>query len=129
MRNTEPTPPPDGGTRPRYLMVAGMDVHPDKETLFNDVYDTEHVPYLSAVPGVEFATRYSGRALDMAIGGGIRRLGDGSEPRYYVVYGLTGPEVLVSDAWAEAVEAGRWPEQVRPFTSNRRHILLERDGT
>lgn len=111
---------------PRYLMVAGMDVQPDREGLFNEVYDTEHVPYLSSVPGVEFAVRYSGRELDMAIGGGVRRLGDGTEPRHYVVYGLSGPEVLVSPSWAQAVEAGRWPEQVRPYTSNRRHILLQR---
>jgi hypothetical protein len=31
--------------------------------------------------------------------------------------------VLVSPEWAEAVEAGRWPTQVRPFTRNRRHTL------
>ena len=111
----------------KYLMVAGMDVHPDKDRLFNDVYDTEHVPYLSSVPGVDFAVRFSGRTLDMAIGGRVQRLGDGTEPRYYVVYGLAGPEVLVSDDWGRAVEAGRWPQQVRPYTSNRRHILLERD--
>ena len=28
----------------RYLFVASMDVDPDKEALFNEVYDTEHVP-------------------------------------------------------------------------------------
>ena len=115
-----------GPSASKFLMIAGMDVHPEKDQIFNDVYDTEHVPYLSSVPGVEFAFRYSGRPVDMAIGGERRRLGDGTEPRYYVVYGLTGPEVLVSHEWAEAVEAGRWPEMVRPYTSNRRHILLER---
>jgi hypothetical protein len=31
--------------------------------------------------------------------------------------------VLVSPEWAKAVEAGRWPTQVRPFTRNRRHTL------
>jgi hypothetical protein len=34
--------------------------------------------------------------------------------------------VLLTDAWAKAVEQGRWPSQVRPHTSNRRHLLLER---
>ena len=28
----------------KYLFVASMDVDPDKEVLFNEVYDTEHVP-------------------------------------------------------------------------------------
>jgi hypothetical protein len=31
--------------------------------------------------------------------------------------------VLSSAAWAEAVELGRWPREVRPFTTNRRHIV------
>ena len=26
----------------KYLFVASMDVDPDKEDLFNEVYDTEH---------------------------------------------------------------------------------------
>jgi len=30
----------------KYLFVASMDVDPDKEALFNEVYDTEHVPNL-----------------------------------------------------------------------------------
>ena len=34
-----------------------------------------------------------------------------------------GPHVLTSPQWAKAVEAGRWPSQVRPFTRNRRHVL------
>ena len=36
----------------RYLFTASMDVDPEKEDLFNEVYDTEHVPLLSTVPGV-----------------------------------------------------------------------------
>jgi len=33
----------------QYLFVASMDVDPDKEDLFNEVYDTEHVPNLLTV--------------------------------------------------------------------------------
>ena len=25
--------------------------------------------------------------------------------------------------WAKAVDAGRWPTEVRPYTHNRRHVL------
>ena len=28
----------------KYLFFASMDVDPDKEDLFNEVYDREHVP-------------------------------------------------------------------------------------
>ena len=37
---------------------------------------------------------------------------------------LESPEVLTTDAWADAVDSGRWPEQVRPYTRNRKHSLL-----
>jgi hypothetical protein len=83
----------------RYLFVASMDVDPDKEALFNEVYDTEHVPTLLQVPVVH----------------------DG--PRHSAVYEIDGPQVLVSREWAKAVEAGRWPKEVRPYTRNRRHAL------
>ena len=36
----------------RWIFTASMDVDADKEALFNEVYDTEHVPHLSKVPGV-----------------------------------------------------------------------------
>ena len=36
------------------------------------------------------------------------------------------PPLLYSDAWAKAVDQGRWPGQVRPFTKNRRHVLYRR---
>ena len=30
----------------KYLFVASIDVDLDKDTLFNEVYDTEHIPSL-----------------------------------------------------------------------------------
>jgi hypothetical protein len=31
--------------------------------------------------------------------------------------------VLLSKEWAAAAEKGRWPSEVRPFTSNRHHVV------
>ncbi|MBI2527860.1 MAG: hypothetical protein HYV93_17980, partial [Candidatus Rokubacteria bacterium] len=45
---------------------------------------------------------------------------------YNALYELESPEVLTSEAWAAAVDRGRWPGQVRPHTKNRRHVLYER---
>ena len=42
----------------RYLHLVRMDVAHDLEPTFNEVYDTEHVPLLQAVPGIGRATRY-----------------------------------------------------------------------
>jgi len=108
-----------------FLLVAGMDVDPDREDLFNEVYDREHVPSLTQVPGVSSIARYERGELTMSIGGEVRRI-ESAAPRYYAVYGLRGPEVLTGDAWARPVELGRWPSEVRPFTRNRQHILLRR---
>jgi hypothetical protein len=105
-----------------YLFVASMDVDPDKEALFNEVYDTEHVPNLLEVPGVRAVTRMEGEPFAVSIGGEEKRVAhDG--PRHSALYEIDGPHVLVSREWARAVEVGRWPGEVRPFTRNRRHAL------
>jgi hypothetical protein len=111
--------------RARYLFIASMDVDPAHEALFNEVYDTEHIPALLKVPGVLSARRYRNAPLTMMIGGQRQRMASEGEPKYSAVYELESPDILLSDAWAKAVEAGRWPSQVRPHTYNRRHRLHE----
>ena len=107
----------------RYLFTASMDVDPDKEALFNEVYDTEHVPELMKVPGLLAVTRTTLVPLKMSIGGELKSIVAEGEPKYSATYELESAEVLTSDAWAKAVEKGRWPAQVRPYTRNRRHTL------
>ena len=109
--------------RSRYVFIARMDVDPDKEDLFNEVYDQEHVPLLLKVPGVISVTRFESAPLTMIMAGERRTVEAEGEPRYSAVYEIESPDVLVSEAWAEAVDHGRWPTQVRPFTRNRRHTL------
>lgn len=107
----------------RYLFTASMDVDPAKEALFNEVYDTEHVPLLLKVPGVLAVTRYTLGPLKMSIGGELKTIVADGEPKYSALYELANAEVLTSPAWAAAVEQGRWAGQVRPYTRNRRHTL------
>jgi hypothetical protein len=107
----------------RYVFIASMDVAPEKEALFNEVYDREHVPNLLKVPGVRSVTRLRTATGSMMIGGATKALtGDGS-PTYTAIYEIDSPAVLASVAWAEAVELGRWPTEVRPYTTNRHHII------
>jgi hypothetical protein len=107
----------------RYLFTASMDIDPDKEALFNEVYDREHIPLILKVPGVVSAKRYQSEPLTMVIGGEKKTIVAEGEPRYSAIYELESPAVLTSDAWAKAVDAGRWPGEVRPYTRNRRHVL------
>ena len=100
-----------------------MDVDPDKEDVFNVVYEREHVPMLMKVPGVVSVTRFTSEPLTMIMAGERRNIDAPGEPRYHAVYEIESPDVLVSDAWAEAIDQGRWPTEVRPYTKNRRHTL------
>ena len=109
--------------RTRYLFTASMDVDPEKEALFNEVYDQEHIPELLKVPGVLSVTRTTLAPLKMSMGGELKTIVVEGEPKYSAVYELESAEVLTSAAWATAVEKGRWPAQVRPHTRNRRHTL------
>ncbi len=110
--------------RSKYLFVASMDVDPAKEALFNEVYNTEHCPELSKVAGVGQIARYEADSFKVLIGGETRTMSPDGRPRFHAVYEIESPDVLTSEAWGESVELGRWPEQVRPYTTNRRHTLL-----
>ncbi len=107
----------------KYLFVVSMDVTKEKEALFNEVYDTEHVPLLQKVPGVGAVTRMKTEPAAFNIGGERKVLDGAGQANYVAIYEIDRPAVLLSKAWAEAGEKGRWPKEVRPFTSNRRHIV------
>src|ERR1700760_4324408 len=107
----------------KYLFIVSMDVAKEKEALFNEVYDTEHVPLLKKVPGVHGVTRLKTEPAAFNIGG-ERKVLDGAGMAHYVaLYELDSPDVLLSKEWAAAGEQGRWPGEVRPYTFNRSHVV------
>ncbi len=104
-----------------FLFVVSMDVDPAHEDLFNEVYDTEHIPFLLEVPGVLGAQRMKAAPFQVSIGGEVMHK-PAEPPAYTAIYELESPDVMTSPGWMEAVERGRWPS-VRPHTSNRSHKL------
>ena len=107
-----------------YVFVVSMDVDADKEALFNEVYDKEHVPLLSKVPGVHGCIRMAGEDFAFNLGGERQeKKHDGA--RYTAIYEIDSPAVLLSPEWSKAGEQGRWPTQVRPFTKNRSHKVYK----
>src|SRR5215468_6394721 len=96
----------------RFLFSAAMDVEVGKERLFHEVYDTEHVPMLLKVPGVISVARFKTRELSLVIGGERKTIVVEDEPKFRALYEVESPDVLVSEAWAKAVDAGRWPGEV-----------------
>jgi hypothetical protein len=107
----------------KYLFIVAMDVAKDKEALFNEVYDTEHVPLLSKVPGVRGVTRLKTEPAAFNIGGERKTLDGSGQASYVALYEIDSPAVLLSKEWAEAGEKGRWAGEVRPYTTNRSHIV------
>ena len=99
----------------KYLMIATMDVDAEHEAIFNEVYDKEHVPNLSKVPGVIGITRYKRGTLKMNIGGETKTIEIPNEPAYTAIYELESPDVLTSPAWDKAIEEGRWPSSSKTF--------------
>jgi hypothetical protein len=117
MMSIKPTP---------FLLAVQMNVLPDRQAVFQDVYDNEHVPALLGVPGVVSVRRFMRRdVLRLALGGSVAELRFPDEPVFTALYEIASPEVLVSEAWGRAVELGRWSTAVRPYTFNRRHTLHE----
>ncbi len=107
----------------KYVFIASMNVAPEKEALFNEVYDREHVPNLLKVPGVRSVTRLCTEPASLNIGGETKRLTGEGAPTYTAIYEIDSPAVLTSAAWAAASELGRWATEVRPYTRNRHHIV------
>lgn len=107
----------------KFLLIASMDVTAEKEDLFNEVYDTEHIPEILKVPGVIKVERFKSQPMKMHFGGKLQDMDVSSEPMYTAIYEIEGPDVLTTEEWGAAVESGRWPGEVRPHTSNRQFAL------
>jgi hypothetical protein len=107
----------------KYLFIVSMDVQKDKEALFNEVYDKEHIPLLSKVPGVGAVTRLKTEPATFNLGGEKKLLDGAGMANYIAIYEIDSPQVLLSKEWAAAAEKGRWPKEVRPYTFNRSHVV------
>ncbi len=108
-----------------WFLAASMDIDSFREETFNRIYEDEHIPEILTVPGVRSVSRLMRQdELRISIGGRVEVVRFATEPRYTALYELDSPDVLTSPEWSAAVEVGRWSGEVRPFTSNRRHVLL-----
>src|SRR5256885_12679498 len=96
----------------RFLFSAAMDVTPDREKLFHEVYDTEHIPLILQVPAVVSATRFAVQPFSMVLGGDRKTMDPQGAPRFHALYELDSPDLLRTEASARAADPGRCPGQV-----------------
>ena len=78
---------------------------------------------LLKVPGVVAVARFKKQEVTLVIGGERKTIVVEHEPTYNALYEIESPEVLVSEAWGNAVDQGRWPQEIRPYVLARRHTL------
>ena len=95
-----------------YVFWVMMDVESHREALFNELYDTEHLPLLLKLAGSVNAVRY--------------RTTTPGEPRYLCAYEVENAELPMSKLWNDTSDIGRWKPEVRPYTFNKRYIVGER---
>ena len=96
----------------RALLIVAQEPAAGFEFEFADWMDKEHLPALSAVPGVLAARRYE------AISG---------QPGYLAIYHLADAAVCSSPAWTKAAGTP-WTQAMRGHTQNRvraQHVLSD----
>jgi hypothetical protein len=98
-----------------YIYVVQMNIPAEHEVEFNRVYDTQHVPMLSQVPGVQRVTRYR-----------LEKTNDPTMQQYLAIYEIDSPEVVDSPAWQEKGEWGDWASKIRPHTTERHHSFFRK---
>jgi hypothetical protein len=98
-----------------YIYVVQMNIPAEHEAEFNRVYDTEHVPMLSKVPGVQKVSRYR-----------LEKTNDSKMQKYLAIYEIDSPEVVDSKAWSEASERGDWAPKIRPHATERHHSFFKK---
>ena len=59
---------------------------------FNEVYNSEHCPLLSQVPGVISVARFETQELVISMGGETRTIVVENEPKHHALYELESPK-------------------------------------
>ena len=98
-----------------YIYFVQLDIPEELEEDFNRIYDAEHVPNLSTVPGVRGCTRYR---LESADEDGVAR--------YAAIYEIDSPELPNTATWREQSDKGEWITRIRPHLTRRSHAIYRR---
>ena len=98
-----------------YIYMVQMDIPAEHEAELNRVYDAEHVPMLSKVPGVHKVSRYR-----------LEQSNDPGMQKYLAIYEIDSPAIVDSDAWKTAGEWGDWASKIRPQTTERHHSFFQK---
>ncbi len=100
----QPAPERAGG-----VVLVSMDCAPEVRDEFNEWYNTEHIPLLSAVPGMIAARRFGARS---------------GSPAYVALYHVEDIAIYASPTWMAANETP-WIRRLRRFQHNRTYFMFQ----
>lgn len=89
-----------------YLWLVQLDIPEEFEVEFNHIYNSEHVPFISRVPGVLGVQRYV-----------LERPSPGVQ-RYATLYRVDSPDLPQTPEWRAASAQGDWATKIKPHTAN-----------
>ncbi|GLW99352.1 DUF4286 family protein [Microtetraspora sp. NBRC 16547] len=95
-----------------YIWLVQLDIPTELEDEFNRIYDAEHVPAISKVPGVSSVQRYV-----------LEEPTEGVQ-KYTTIYHVDSPDLPHSAEWAAASAEGEWKSKIRPFVVNAKLALF-----
>ena len=97
---------------PPYFYMVTFEIAPEDEALFNEIYDTEHIPNLMQVDGVLGIVRF--KDAENTAAGWIQ---------YSALYLLAEPDLPTSSQWRAKSDIGRWAPMIRPRVKSRSQRL------
>ncbi len=96
----------------RHFYMVTFEIAQEDEALFNEIYDTEHVPNILRVKGVIGVVRFKDAA---------------PTPKgwllYSALYLITRPDLPSTPEWKAASDTGRWAPMMRPRMKSRAQRL------
>lgn len=95
-----------------YLWLVQLDIPENLDDEFNRIYDAEHAPAISKVPGVLDVQRY------------VLHIANEGVQKYLTIYRVLSPDVPQSPEWAAASAEGEWQSKISPFVLNGRLSLF-----
>src|SRR5215204_3549674 len=98
-----------------YIYFVQMNIPEALDAELNRIYDTEHVPMLSKVPGVNRVSRYR-----------LEQSNDSRMQKYMVIYEIASPAVTETKEWEAAGAYGDWATKIRPHTTSRHHTFFKK---
>ncbi len=96
----------------RHFYMVTFEIAPEDEALFNEIYDTEHVPNILKVDGVLGVVRFRDEAK--TAGGWIL---------YSALYLISRADLPTTPEWKKASDIGRWGPMMRPRMKSRSQRL------